>query len=65
MQFSALTCIDPVSNLVEIALIESKSPAHGGMVFENTWLTRYPKQSAVYTTMAANLSAPILYEFSW
>ena len=43
MQFSALTCIDPVSNLVEIARIENKTPAHVGMVFENTWLARYPK----------------------
>jgi putative transposase len=43
LEFNALTCIDPVSNLVELARIENKSAAHVGMVFENTWLARYPK----------------------
>jgi hypothetical protein len=43
MEFSALTCIDPVSNLVEIARLENRSAAHVGMIFKNTWLARYPK----------------------
>jgi hypothetical protein len=38
-----LTCIDPVSNLVEITRIQNKSAAHVGMIFENNWLARYPK----------------------
>jgi hypothetical protein len=43
--FDALTCIDPVSNLVELVRIENKTAAHVGMLFENTWLSRYPKPS--------------------
>jgi transposase InsO family protein len=39
----ALTCIDLVSNLVELVRIENKSAAHVGMLFENTWVARYPK----------------------
>jgi hypothetical protein len=38
-----VTCIDPVSNLVEISRIQNKSAAHVGMIFENTWLARYPR----------------------
>jgi hypothetical protein len=41
--FWALTCIDTVSNLVEVVRIENKSAAHVGMMFENLWLSRYPK----------------------
>jgi hypothetical protein len=38
-----LTCIDPVSNLVEIAWIHNKSAAHvSTIVFENSWVVRYP-----------------------
>jgi hypothetical protein len=43
MEFGALTCIDPVSDLVEITKIENRSATHVGMIFENTWLARYPK----------------------
>ena len=43
MELYALTCIDPVSNLVKIAGFENKSSAHVSMVFEFTWLARYPK----------------------
>jgi hypothetical protein len=43
--FNALTCINPVSNLVELVRIENKSAAHLGMLLENTWLARYPKPS--------------------
>jgi putative transposase len=43
IEFNALTCIDPVSNLVELVRIENKSAAHVGMLFENTWVARYPK----------------------
>jgi hypothetical protein len=41
--FNALTCIDPVSNLVEIQRILNKSAAHVGTIFENLWLARYPR----------------------
>jgi transposase InsO family protein len=43
IEFSALTCIDTVSNLVELVRIENKTAAHVGMLFENTWVSRYPK----------------------
>jgi transposase InsO family protein len=43
VKFNALTCIDPVSNLVEIARIHNKTAAHVGTIFENTWIARYPR----------------------
>ncbi len=36
-------CIDSVSNLLDISRIQNKSAAHVGMIFENTWLSCYPK----------------------
>ena len=41
--FLALTCIDPVTNLVEIIRINGKSSAHVAQQFENVWLSRYPR----------------------
>jgi hypothetical protein len=41
----ALTCIDPVSNLVELVRIENKTAAHVDMLFANIWLSRYLKPS--------------------
>jgi hypothetical protein len=43
LHFSALTIIDPVTNLVEIVRIASKSAQHVGMQLENAWLSRYPR----------------------
>jgi hypothetical protein len=43
VKFPVLTCIDPVSNLVEIARIHNKSAAHVAMIFENNWCARYPR----------------------
>ena len=40
--FHALTCIDPVTNLVELVRIQNKTAAYVGMKFENEWLARYP-----------------------
>jgi hypothetical protein len=37
-KFNALTCIDPVSNLVEIAWIHNKTAAHAGTIFKNSWV---------------------------
>ena len=42
IEFNALTCIDPVTNLVEIARIDRKTSAHIAQKFENCWLSRYP-----------------------
>jgi hypothetical protein len=44
VKFNALTCIDPASNLVEIACIQNKkSAAHVAMIFESNWVARYPR----------------------
>lgn len=43
VEFNALTCIDPVTNLVEIIRIENRTAAHIAQQFENCWLSRYPR----------------------
>ena len=40
--FNALTCIDPVTNLVELIRIRNKTAEHVAQQFENCWLSRYP-----------------------
>lgn len=42
VEFNALTCIDPVTNLVEIVRIDRKTSQHIAQKFENCWLCRYP-----------------------
>ena len=41
--FKALTCIDPVTNLVELIRITNKTMGHVAEQFENLWLARYPR----------------------
>ena len=41
--FRALTCIDPITNLVEMARVEDKTSRHVGTIFENLWLSQYPR----------------------
>mmetsp|Transcript_27581 Transcript_27581/g.40549 ORF Transcript_27581/g.40549 Transcript_27581/m.40549 type:complete len:847 (+) Transcript_27581:174-2714(+) len=41
--FNALTCVDPVTNLVEIIRINSKTAEHVAQKFEDCWLARYPR----------------------
>lgn len=43
VEFNALTCIDPVTNLVEIIRLENKTAKHVSEQFENCWLARYPR----------------------
>eukprot|EP00536_Pseudo-nitzschia_multiseries_P008800 jgi/Psemu1/66688/estExt_Genemark1.C_2310007 len=44
LKFDALTCIDPVTNLLEIIRIpESKTAENIRRLFENCWLSRYPR----------------------
>ena len=38
----ALTCIEPVTNLVELIRINNKTAEHVAQQFENCWLSRYP-----------------------
>ena len=42
-EYQALTCIDPVYNLLEIAPIEAKTSEEAARVFNNLWLSRYPR----------------------
>ena len=42
-EFNALTCIDPVTNLVEIIRLNNKESSHVAQQFENLWLSRYPR----------------------
>ena len=41
--FTALSIIDTVTNYPELVRIENKTAEHIGMLFENTWLSRYPR----------------------
>ena len=41
--YQALTCIDPVYSLLEIARIKDKTSEEAARVFNNTWLSRYPR----------------------
>lgn len=43
LYFNALTCIDQVSNLVEMIRIQNKTAAHISQKFEECWLNRYPR----------------------
>ena len=44
LEFNALTCIDPVTNLIEInRLTKSKTADNAKELFENNWLARYPR----------------------
>eukprot|EP00957_Ditylum_brightwellii_P048779 3700580-Ditylum_brightwellii.AAC.1 len=43
VDFYALTCIDPVTNLVEMIRLENKTAKHVTHQFENVWLARYPR----------------------
>jgi hypothetical protein len=38
-----LTCIDRITNLVELTRIDNKTAAHVAMKTENTWMARYPR----------------------
>ena len=42
-EFNALTCIDTVSNLVELVRIDNKTATHIRDKFSQTWLCRYPR----------------------
>jgi hypothetical protein len=41
--FDALMCIDPVSNIIELIRVESKTAKYIAMTMENNWLARYPR----------------------
>jgi hypothetical protein len=41
IEFNALTCIDPVTNLVELVRIDNKTLNHIQQLFQNHWFSRY------------------------
>ena len=43
IKFDALTCIDTVTNLTELILIDNRSSQHVAAQFQNCWLSRYPQ----------------------
>ena len=43
LYFNELTCIDQVSNLVEMIQIQNKTATHISQKFEECWLNRYPR----------------------
>ena len=45
VEFNALTCIDPVTNLAELIRVNKANPTsrHVARKFEQAWLCRYPK----------------------
>lgn len=45
IEFIALTCIDPVTNIVELIRLNNKTARHVAEQFENVWLSRYPRPS--------------------
>ena len=45
LKFLALTIIDTVTNLIELVRIHASNAAHIALLFENTWLARYPRPS--------------------
>ncbi len=48
MKFDALTCIDPVTNLVEIVRLRGrKNAANAARLFANHWLSRYPRPAKI------------------
>ena len=48
MEFDALTCIDPVTNLIEIVRLKGPKTANNARIlFENHWLSRYPRPTRV------------------
>ena len=47
MTFSALTCLEPVFNLLEIFPQRNKTAQESADLFENHWLSRYPRPRRV------------------
>ena len=43
LEFLALTYIDPVSNLIELGRINDKTSSHVSQMFNNIWLSCYPR----------------------
>jgi hypothetical protein len=43
LEFNALTCVDPVTCLPEAFRLNNRTAMHTGMLFENGWLSRYPR----------------------
>ena len=56
VSFDALTCIDPVTNLLEICRYpNNKTESEAARLFENHWLSRYPRPTRCVHDNGPNL----------
>ena len=62
LEFSALTCIDTVTNLVELIRVDNKTAQHVSDKFCQSWLTRYPRPMRVLHDKGGEFKGR---EFSW
>ena len=61
LEFKALTCIDPVTNLAEAIRINNKTSRHIADQFRNCWLSRYPKPNkCIHDNGGEFIGAPFL-----
>eukprot|EP00957_Ditylum_brightwellii_P128215 9778855-Ditylum_brightwellii.AAC.2 len=49
VEFYVLTCIDPVTNLVEMICIKNKTAEYVAQQFKNVWLLHYPLSREMHT----------------
>ena len=55
VEFNTLTCINPITNLMELICIDNKTAAHMTKRFKNSCLAHYiGQQHVVFMTMVAN-----------
>ena len=62
VEFSALTCIDTASNLVELIRIDNKTSDHIRNKFVQSWLSRYPRPMRCVHDKGGEF---IGHEFQW
>ena len=48
LEFHSLTMVDQDTNLVEAVRIQNKNASHIATLFENNWLSRYPRPVKVH-----------------
>ena len=61
LEFKALICIDPVTNLAEAIQIQNKTSRHVADQFRNYWLSKYPKPNkCIQDNVGEFIGAPFL-----
>ena len=59
-----MTFVDPVTGWFEIAKIPDKTSARISQIFNNTWLSRYPRPRKVIFVNENEFKKPLLRDFS-